>query len=105
MDTDDALPMSALAHLLYCERRAALVHVVGAWADNGTPEAAAPIAGSTSTRLRWKRGEPRGLGLFSKIDHPLSSVRPPRDKRECGGCSSGPLAEVKRHAKSVEERR
>lgn len=34
MDLDDALPISALAHLLYCERRAALVHVVGAWADN-----------------------------------------------------------------------
>jgi CRISPR-associated exonuclease Cas4 len=31
---DVALPISALAHLLYCERRAALVHVVGAWADN-----------------------------------------------------------------------
>ncbi|MGH7295006.1 MAG: CRISPR-associated protein Cas4 [Polyangiaceae bacterium] len=34
MDLDDALPISALAHLLYCERRAALVHIVGAWADN-----------------------------------------------------------------------
>lgn len=34
MDTDDLLPLSALSHLLYCERRAALVHVVGAWEDN-----------------------------------------------------------------------
>jgi CRISPR-associated exonuclease Cas4 len=31
---DDALPISALSHLLYCERRAALVHVVGVWIEN-----------------------------------------------------------------------
>lgn len=34
MEHDDHLPISALAHLIYCERRAALVHVVGAWSDN-----------------------------------------------------------------------
>ena len=31
---DDLIPLSALQHLLYCERRAALVHVEQAWADN-----------------------------------------------------------------------
>lgn len=34
MEVDDALPISALSHLLYCERRAALVHVLGAWSEN-----------------------------------------------------------------------
>lgn len=31
---DDFLPISALQHLLFCERRAALVHLEGAWAEN-----------------------------------------------------------------------
>lgn len=31
---DDLLPISALQHLLFCERRAALVLVEGIWADN-----------------------------------------------------------------------
>lgn len=31
---DDLLPISALQHLLFCERRAALVHLEGAWAEN-----------------------------------------------------------------------
>ncbi|HHY16381.1 MAG: CRISPR-associated protein Cas4 [Bacillota bacterium] len=31
---EELIPLSALQHLLYCERRAALVHVEQAWADN-----------------------------------------------------------------------
>ncbi|EPR43459.1 CRISPR-associated protein Cas4 [Desulfovibrio sp. X2] len=31
---DDPLPLSALAHLLYCRRRAALVHVEHAWVES-----------------------------------------------------------------------
>ncbi len=31
---DDFLPLSALQHLLFCERRAALVHIEGMWAEN-----------------------------------------------------------------------
>ena len=31
---EDLLPLSALQHLLFCERRAALVHVEGIWEDN-----------------------------------------------------------------------
>ncbi len=34
METEDALPISALSHLIYCERRVALVHVVGVWVEN-----------------------------------------------------------------------
>ena len=33
-EADDHLPISALSHLAYCARRAALVHVLGLWADN-----------------------------------------------------------------------
>jgi CRISPR-associated exonuclease Cas4 len=31
---DDLIPISSLAHLLYCERRCALIHVEGLWAEN-----------------------------------------------------------------------
>lgn len=34
MDVDDHLPISALSHFIYCPRRAALVHVLGLWAEN-----------------------------------------------------------------------
>ena len=33
-EEDGVLPISALSHLLYCERSVALVHVVGVWIDN-----------------------------------------------------------------------
>jgi CRISPR-associated exonuclease Cas4 len=31
---DELLPISALAHLFFCERRAALIHIEGVWEDN-----------------------------------------------------------------------
>lgn len=34
METDELLPISALNHVLYCERRAALIHVDGVWVAN-----------------------------------------------------------------------
>ena len=33
-DEDDLLPLSALSHLIFCDRRAALIHVERVWADN-----------------------------------------------------------------------
>jgi CRISPR-associated exonuclease Cas4 len=33
-DEDDLLPISGLQHLLFCKRRAALVHTEGLWGDN-----------------------------------------------------------------------
>lgn len=33
-DEDDLLPISALQHLLFCERRCALVHIEGQWDEN-----------------------------------------------------------------------
>lgn len=34
METDELLPISALNHVLFCERRAALIHVDGVWVEN-----------------------------------------------------------------------
>ncbi len=34
MEIDELLPISALNHVLYCERRAALIHVDGVWVAN-----------------------------------------------------------------------
>jgi CRISPR-associated exonuclease Cas4 len=34
VEVDELLPLSALNHLLYCERRAALIHVDGVWIEN-----------------------------------------------------------------------
>ena len=31
---DDLLPISALQHLMFCERQCALIHIEGLWADN-----------------------------------------------------------------------
>jgi len=31
---DDLLPISALQHLLFCERQCALIHLEGQWAEN-----------------------------------------------------------------------
>lgn len=33
-DEDDLLPISALSHLVFCERRAALIHLERIWRDN-----------------------------------------------------------------------
>lgn len=33
-DEDDLLPISALSHLVFCERRCALLHIEGLWAEN-----------------------------------------------------------------------
>jgi CRISPR-associated exonuclease Cas4 len=33
-DEDDLLPISALAHLFFCQRRAALIHIEGVWEEN-----------------------------------------------------------------------
>jgi CRISPR-associated exonuclease Cas4 len=33
-DEDDLLPLSALQHLIFCERQCALIHIEQVWADN-----------------------------------------------------------------------
>ncbi len=34
VEEDDLLPLSALSHLVFCDRRAALIHLERVWADN-----------------------------------------------------------------------
>jgi CRISPR-associated exonuclease Cas4 len=76
---DDLLPISALQHLLYCERQCALIHLERLWAENrftvegrhlheradaGKREAR-PAGGQTARAVPlWSYG----LGLFGKAD-------------------------------------
>lgn len=72
------LPISALQHLLYCERQCALIHVERLWAENRfTAEGVAlhkkAHAGKPTTRPQGRtlRGVPlhsRALGLFGVAD-------------------------------------
>jgi CRISPR-associated exonuclease Cas4 len=48
-DEDDLLPISGLQHLIFCERRAALVFIDGVWADN--------LATAEGTQLHQKVDE------------------------------------------------
>jgi len=75
---DDLLPLSALQHLVFCERQCALIHVEGLWADNartleGTHLHRKADAGPRETRgdLRITRAVPLRslrLGLIGKAD-------------------------------------
>jgi CRISPR-associated exonuclease Cas4 len=79
-DEDDFLPLSALQHLVFCERRFALVHIEGLWADNASTVAGAGFHASvddTAPRVE-ARGDLRicrrlqlrcyRLGLAGKAD-------------------------------------
>ncbi len=69
-DEEELLPLSGVQHLVFCERQAALIHVEGAWADNGLT-----VEGSYRHRRvhdvaprRERRGDliiVRGLSLHS----------------------------------------
>lgn len=75
---DDLLPLSALQHLLFCERQCALIHVEGLWAENRLTiegrhlhERSDSGAGETRGPLRIARGLPirsLRLGLVGKAD-------------------------------------
>lgn len=75
---DDLIPLSALQHLIFCERQAALIHLEGLWADNrltvegshlhrkadtGPDESRGNIRITRSVPLRSLR-----LGLVGKAD-------------------------------------
>lgn len=88
---DDLLPISALQHLLYCERQCALIHLERLWAENrftvegrhlheradaGKREAR-PAGGRTARAVPlWSYA----LGLFGKADvvefHPAATAAP-----------------------------
>ena len=88
---DDLLPLSALSHLLYCERRAALIHIEQVWDENrftveGTllhqrvdeqgPETRGDVHIARGVRLRCLR-----LGLVGRADvvefHRVGDRAPP----------------------------
>ena len=74
----DLLPISALQHLLFCERQCALIHIEGLWAENwrtveGSHLHAKAHEGPDETRegVRVVRGlmlQSRRLGLVGKAD-------------------------------------
>lgn len=75
---DDLLPISALQHLLYCERQCALIHIERLWAENRFTAEGAILhrkahGGRAETRpsARTARGLPvrsLALGLFGIAD-------------------------------------
>jgi CRISPR-associated exonuclease Cas4 len=84
---DDLLPISALQHLLYCERQCALIHVERAWAENALTVQGRNLharadkgRGESRPGLRLGRGLPLRsvrLGLFGKAD--VVEFRPAHD--------------------------
>jgi CRISPR-associated exonuclease Cas4 len=75
---DDLLPLSALQHLLFCERQAALIHIEQIWAENPLTiegkhlhERVDSGAGESRGDVRIARGLPLRsfrLGLSGKAD-------------------------------------
>jgi CRISPR-associated exonuclease Cas4 len=75
---DELLPISALQHLLFCERQCALIHIEGQWAENRLTvegkqlhERADGGSGETHGAVRIARGMPLRslrLGLVGKAD-------------------------------------
>jgi CRISPR-associated exonuclease Cas4 len=75
---DDLLPLSALQHLVFCERQCALIHVEGQWQENPLTfegrqmhERVDRDAGESRRDVRILRGLTlvhRGLGLAGRAD-------------------------------------
>lgn len=75
---DDLLPLSALQHLLFCERQCALIHVEGLWAENRLTVEGGHLHRKAHHGPEESRGEARvtrglslrslRLGLIGKAD-------------------------------------
>src|SRR4051812_37622523 len=93
---DDLLPISALQHLLFCERQCALIHVEQLWAENALTlegrhlhEKADKGEPERRGRLRVGRGMPlRSFehGLFGKAD--VVEFRPPGEVETENGAAN-----------------
>jgi CRISPR-associated exonuclease Cas4 len=107
--TDDLVPLSALQHLLFCERQCALIHVERAWAENRwTAEGnvlhrrAHEAPAETRGGVRIARGLPlvsHALGLVGQAD--VVEFEPPADATP----GSGTLVERLNAAEPDERRR
>ena len=63
-DEDDLLPISALQHLLFCERQAALIHVERLWAENElTVQGRQLHERADSGKREMLRGRARGVRI------------------------------------------
>lgn len=92
----DLLPISALQHLLYCERQCALIHIERLWAENRFTVEGRHLhekADSGKGEARPGRGTQRAvplwsyqLGLFGKAD-----VVEFRSREEMGGRGDGEM--------------
>jgi len=72
---DDLLPLSALAQMLFCERRAALIHIENIWSDNVATLEGSHLHQQVDLPGVVSRGDLRGvplrslrLGLSGKAD-------------------------------------
>lgn len=75
---DDSLPISALQHLLFCERQCALIHVEGLWAENRLTAEGRVLHESSDRGRRTARGRvivardvpicSERLGLYGRAD-------------------------------------
>ncbi|SPD73550.1 RecB family exonuclease N [uncultured Desulfobacterium sp.] len=75
---DDLIPLSALQHLVFCERQCALIHIEQAWDENRLTaegrimhERAHETGGESRGKVRVERGLPLRslrLGLIAKAD-------------------------------------
>jgi CRISPR-associated exonuclease Cas4 len=65
---DELLPLSALQHLVFCERQAALIHLERVWADNSATVEGSHLHRTTDAGQGESRGDmriTRGLALRS----------------------------------------
>ena len=77
-DEDDLLPLSGLSHLIFCERRCALVHVEGLWEENRFTVQGSHLHERVHAQENESRGDARvarglplrslRLGLVGKAD-------------------------------------
>jgi CRISPR-associated exonuclease Cas4 len=110
---DDLLPISALQHLLYCERQCALIHTERLWAENRFTVEGRHLHERADSSKRESRGGLRSsrsvplwsfkLGLFGKADvvefhaacpepaccEPIEPVEGARPEVESGGRGEG----------------
>jgi len=70
---DELLPVSALAHFVFCPRRAALIHIEGLWAENRFT--------AEGVRLHQRAHDPRrgesrpGVRIGPRAGDPLVPLR------------------------------
>lgn len=69
-EEEDLLPLSALQHLVFCERQCALIHVEGQWADNPLTVEGSALHQRVDSGVAESRGD---LRLVRSL--PLRSLR------------------------------